>query len=400
MTFATLPLPAFPIGATLCSGIGSPEVADPSIDWRFAAEVADFPRAVLRARLGYRVPEDHRQGEPLLWGDMAEVAPDLMRGRGIPLPDVLVAGTPCQAFSLAGDRGGLADRRGNLTLRYVEICHELQDASPDGRFFTVWENVPGVLSSRDNAFGCLLGGIVGGGPVSHGRRGSWPVAGMVAGPRGRAAWRVLDAQFFGVAQRRRRVFLVASLGDGPDPAAVLFERAGGDRHLASSGKAAARDPARHAGGAAGECWPFASSGDRSLCLNAGGMGRCDLETETLIAARPVVAINARQDPNFYGEVAATLDADARTNAVSDGLFVRKLMASECHVLQGFPLDHCAIEFRGKPASEAVQCKALGNSIAVPVMRWILARARGVTPPLAAYDFNAAGAAAWGATCNS
>lgn len=164
MTFEDMPLPAFPVGATLCSGIAAPEVAAPWIDWRLASEIEPFPREVLRQRMGYALPADHTQGAPLLWGDMCEITPDLMRAHGLPLPDVLVAGTPCQAFSLAGSRGGLADARGNLTLKYVELCHAIQDASPKGRLFTVWENVPGVLSSRDNAFGCLLGGIVGGAP--------------------------------------------------------------------------------------------------------------------------------------------------------------------------------------------------------------------------------------------
>ncbi len=109
----------------------------------------------------------------------------------------------------------------------------------------------------------------------------------------------------------------------------------------------------------------------------------------------IVAINARQDPNFYGQVAGPLDCDAGTNAVSDGLFVRRLTPPECHVLQGFPLDHCAIDFKGRPAADGPQCKALGNSIAVPVMRWLLDRARGDAAALSAYDFEAARAAAWG-----
>lgn len=219
---------------------------------------------------------------------------------------------------------------------------------------------------------------------------------------------------------------MASLGPGPDPAAILFERESGIGHPAAGRGAAPEHPAADAGGAAGECWPYSTSGGVSFCLNAGGMGRCDLESETLIAApraevsgitgriahtltaegfdasedgtgrgSVVVAINARQDPNFYGQVAGPLDCDAGTNAVSNGLFVRKLMARECHVLQGFPLDHCAIEWRGKPAADGPQCKALGNSMAVPVMRWLLDRARGVAPDLSTFDFAAAKAAAWG-----
>ena len=131
--------------------------------------------------------------------------------------DVLAAGTPCQAFSVAGRRESLADSRGNLTLKFTEICDDI-----DPRVI-IWENVPGVLSTKDNAFGCLLGALVGE-PSAIVPDGKWTNAGLVVGPRRSAAWRVLDAQYFGVAQRRRRVFLVASpRTSGIDPAEILFE---------------------------------------------------------------------------------------------------------------------------------------------------------------------------------
>jgi DNA (cytosine-5)-methyltransferase 1 len=215
------------IGMTMCSGIGAPEVAAPWVDWRMASEIEPFPRAVLQERFGYKTPEDHNQGEPLLWGDMTEVTPELMRSRGVPLPDILVAGTPCQAFSIAGLRKGTEDERGNLTLKFVEICHAIVDARPDGKLAVLWENVPGVLSDKGNAFGCFLGGLVGADDAFQPPEGeSWPKSGMVSGPRSRIAWRVLDAQYFGVAQRRRRVFVVIDFGNCIDPAAVLFERQG------------------------------------------------------------------------------------------------------------------------------------------------------------------------------
>lgn len=369
--FRTISLPSAPVGATLCSGIGAPEVAAPEIDWRLASEIEAFPRAVLAARLGYRAPDDHNQGDPLLWGDMATLTPETWRAHGLPLPDVLVAGTPCQAFSLAGARGGLSDPRGNLTLSYVRICHDIADARPDGRLFTVWENVPGVLSSRDNAFGCLLGGIVGGPPLHTPDGKPWPRAGVVAGPRGRAAWRVLNAEHFGCAQRRKRVFLVASLGDGPDPAAILFERESGNGHPAPRRKAPSQVASADASGA-GNGGVVASSGAVSYCLNAGGMGRCDLETETLI-----VAVNALRDPVDYGPISGPLDTDGGSYAVRTGLGVRKLTPPECHILQGFPVGHCDLP----RAADGAQYKAMGNSMAVPVMRWILRRAMGLPAPL-------------------
>jgi len=212
------------IGLTLCSGIGAPEVAAPWVAWRFASEIDPFPREVLHQRHGYSLPEDHNQGDPLLWDDMTEVTPELLRNQGIPLPDLIVAGTPCQAFSIAGLRQGVKDDRGNLTLKFVEIVHAIQSVRPDGRLAVVWENVPGILSDKENAFGCFLGGLVGAmDALQPPGDGSWPGEGMVQGPRARAAWSVLDAQWFGVAQRRRRVFVVVDFGNCVDPAAVLLE---------------------------------------------------------------------------------------------------------------------------------------------------------------------------------
>ena len=93
---------------------------------------------------------------------MTEVTPDLLRAQGIPLPDVLITKTPCQDFSIAGLRAGTDGERGNLTLKFVEIVHAIVDARPDGKLAVIWENVPGILSDRGNAFGNFLGGLVGG----------------------------------------------------------------------------------------------------------------------------------------------------------------------------------------------------------------------------------------------
>jgi DNA (cytosine-5)-methyltransferase 1 len=139
--------------------------------------------------------------------------------------DWLIGGTPCQAFSFAGKRLSLADARGNLSLAFVALAHEL--ARSYGLRNVLWENVPGVLNTDDNAFGCFLGALVGtGAPIVRPGGGGWPDVGMVSGPRARAAWRILDAQYFGLAQRRERVFLVADFRNGADPVEVLFERQG------------------------------------------------------------------------------------------------------------------------------------------------------------------------------
>lgn len=212
------------IGATFCSGIGAPEVAAPWVDWRLASEIETFPREVLESRLGYRDARNNKTG-PRLWGDFTALRPRHFQRLDIPLPNIVVAGTPCQSFSIAGLRNGLDDNRGNLTLQFVRNIHAIQSARPDGELIVLWENVPGVLSDKGNAFGTFLAGMVGAvDAIPSPDGGSWPREGMVEGPRARAAWAILDAQWFGVAQRRRRVFVVFDFGGAVDPAAVLFER--------------------------------------------------------------------------------------------------------------------------------------------------------------------------------
>lgn len=197
--------------ASMFSGIGGAELALPEAEWLWCAEIEKFPSAVLATRFGH----------PNL-GDIT--APDFIdRARAFGPLDLLCGGPPCQAFSVAGLRKGMKDPRGQLSLRFIEIAHEL--ASTNGLRNLLVENVPGWLSHEDNAFGCFLGGLVGADDaLPNPLGGSWPRQGMVAGPRARAAWRVLDAQYAGLAQRRQRVFLVADFGNGADPAAILFER--------------------------------------------------------------------------------------------------------------------------------------------------------------------------------
>ncbi len=204
-------------GATCFSGIGAPEIAMPHIDWIWHSEIEPFPCAVMAARH----PNNRNLGDIL--------APDFIdRAKALGPLDIMVGGPPCQAFSIAGLRQSLADPRGNLSLRWVQVLHAIRPS------IAVTENVPGWLSTADNAFGCFLAGIVGAdAPLNSPlERGRWPNHGMVSGPLARAAWRVLDAQYvrtrsfpWAVPQRRRRVFVVISFGtSGLDPAAVLFDR--------------------------------------------------------------------------------------------------------------------------------------------------------------------------------
>ena len=205
---------------SVCSGIEAASLAwQPlGLEAVWFAEIEPFPSAVLAHRYP-RVPN---------LGDMTAIACQVRAGT-VPTPDILVGGTPCQSFSVAGSRRGLDDPRGALSLAYVELANAIdqtrqQDRRPAATL--VWENVPGVLNDRSNAFGHFLGALAGESRALQPPGDRWAHAGCVSGPRRRIAWRVLDAQYFGVAQRRKRVFLVASGGDDLDPAEVLFERAG------------------------------------------------------------------------------------------------------------------------------------------------------------------------------
>jgi DNA (cytosine-5)-methyltransferase 1 len=155
-------------------------------------------------------------------------------------PDLFCGGTPCQAFSVAGLRNSLDDARGNLSLTFCEIANAIDNRRSvrgESPSIVFWENVPGVLNTKDNAFGCFLGALAGEDEALIAPGGRWTNAGFIDGPQRAVAWRVLDAQYFGVAQRRRRVFVVASARDDFNPAEVLFEFEGVRRDTAPSRQA-------------------------------------------------------------------------------------------------------------------------------------------------------------------
>ncbi|ELW4723643.1 Dam family site-specific DNA-(adenine-N6)-methyltransferase [Salmonella enterica] len=446
---------------SVCSGIEAASVAWEPLDWQPAwfAEIEAFPSAVLAT---------HWPDVTNL-GDMTGIAAAVHAG-DVEAPDVLVGGTPCQAFSIAGLRNGLADKRGQLSLSYVELANAIDDKRRERgeeEAIIVWENVPGVLSSKDNAFGCFIGALAGESCELQPAGGKWPNAGCVYGPSRIVAWRVLDAQFFGVAQRRRRVFVVASARKGFDPAEVLFELDSVRRDSAprrETQKAVAALTARGVGtcGAddnqaqAGHLIAFGGGNtaghiDVATACTAHGI-RLDFDTETF-------AVHGTQDPDTNCELAHTLgrnngqenaciafsykdngadatsdlsptiragnhdkshansgqppaiafafkagqgakaggigyaeeqsptltSASSGTNlapAVMHGVAVRRLTPIECERLQGFPDNHTLIGWRGKDAPECPdgpRYKAIGNSMAVPVMRWIGERIAAALP---------------------
>jgi DNA (cytosine-5)-methyltransferase 1 len=338
---------------SVCSGVEAATVAWHDLGWEpaFFSEIEAFPRAVL----------EHHYPDVPVHGDFTTI-----KEKEYGSIDLLVGGTPCQSFSIAGLRGGMDDERGNLALEFVRLA---QRERPQ---WLVWENVPGVLSSNGGRdFGSLLGALA---HIGYG-----------------FAYRVLDAQFFGVAQRRRRVFLVGYLGDWRPPAAVLFERESLSGNPAPS-REAKKEAARGAGGCAeagmskgprgteavesSHILPVLASGQANACL-------ADNVSPTLNCNRDGAPIVGYVDSENNGltpdKPMGTLLAGSPTGggsplpAVISDMQVRRLTPRECERLQGFPDDYTQIPYRNKAAEDCPKgprYKAMGNSMAVPVMSWI------------------------------
>lgn len=440
---------------SVCSGIEAASVSVNEKNWKplWFAEIEEFPSAVLEHRFSH-IPN---------YGDMTQL-PEQINYETIPAPDVLVGGTPCQAFSVAGLRDGLNDPRGELTIKFVQLADAIDTVrvkNNEDECVVWWENVPGVLSSKDNAFGCFLGALAGEDSELQPAGKKWGNAGCVYGPKRAIAWRVLDAQYFGLAQRRNRVFLVASARDGFDPAKILFEFDSVRRDSAPSrkkGQEVAVDASTSSGAASpvvgalcardfkGVGNQYVAEGKLiienayqqvSHCLNAGGMGRQDYETESFIvrseqdsyvygipgnwigrkpenggnAVEPMrdispcltvtdrhgvaaysfdsLASNSMKSANPHSgcrlvDLSKTIDTTVPCPSKNQGgigllhtnMRVRRLTPIECERLQGFPDQWTSIPWKGKDSADCPdghRYKALGNSMAVNVMRWIAGR---------------------------
>lgn len=420
---------------SVCSGVEAASLAWEPLGLRplWFAEIEPFPAAVL-AHHWPTVPNR---------GDMTALVAQILTGE-IEAPDILVGGTPCQAFSVAGLRGSLDDERGNLTLvlvRLLDAIDFIRQRRGEPPCILVWENVPGVLSTKDNAFGCFLGGLAGEDIPLEPAGKRWTNAGAVYGYGRRIAWRIFDAQYFGVPQRRRRVFLVASAG-GIDPAEILFERKSVCGHSEPGGEARESIAAVVGGGSHWDCGSnphptlsqsvsggiigysnqeiFSQRGGGLVPHRMRGFGdyvadgaASTVKSRDCKDATDLIVVHGRQDP-CASDRAFALDCQPSGNtnvvcinanvidkspqgrsgcegigisengicytllagdahAVLCGLQVRRLTPLECERLQGMPDNHTRIPWRGKPAEkcpDGPRYKAVGNSMAVPVMRWI------------------------------
>jgi DNA (cytosine-5)-methyltransferase 1 len=404
---------------SVCSGIEAASVAWSPLGWQsaFFSEIEAFPSAVL----SHRHPDTPNLGDMTKFKEWPDAA-----------IDVLVGGTPCQSFSVAGLRKGLDDPRGNLMLTYLAIADRYRPR------WLVWENVPGVLSSNAGRdFAAFLFGL---GECGYG-----------------FAYRVLDAQYFGLAQRRKRVFVVASARGWQSAAAVLFERASLSGHPAPRRESRQKTAptiagCANGGGSNGPGRDVDSVESLQVIAMAHGQGGAEIASErsptlTCNHEAPIV-FHPTQEPINSTDVCHALNANANANATAavlafdttqvtskgnvsnpkpgdpchplaagahapaiavsfaiqagalrtnphsgpDGAGVqadhaytlearaevqatqvRRLTPRECERLQGFPDGYTAIPWRKKTADQCPdgpRYKALGNSMAVPVMRWI------------------------------
>ena len=360
---------------SVCSGIEAATVAWHHMGWTPVAfsDIEPFPSAVLA---------HHYPHVPNL-GDMTK-----FEEWNLEPIDLLVGGTPCQSFSVAGLRKGLADPRGNLMLTFLAIAQRHRPR------WIVWENVPGVLSSNGGKdFGTFLGAL---GELGYG-----------------FAYRVLDAQWFGVAQRRRRVFVVGYFGDWQRAAKVLFESESVRRDTPPSREA-------REGATAGTTRCFAGSRQSDVAatlettahdyIRADGFNmvaqpicfgsqmsepQTDVDLMQTLNAKNPMAV-AQPIPYDFFQITAPVNRQsrspgdpchtlARDNAAhatilqpaQTAMQVRRLTPVECERLQGFPDGYTNIPWRNKPeAPDGLRYKALGNSMAVPCMRWIGERING------------------------
>ncbi len=372
---------------SVCSGIEAASVAWKGLGWEAVgfSEIEPFPCAVLQQRF----PKVKN------YGDMTKYKEWKIHGA----VDVLVGGTPCQSFSVAGLRQGLADPRGNLMLTFGAMASHFKAR------WIVWENVPGVLSSNGGRdFGSFLG--------------------MLAEFGYGFAYRVLDAQFFGVPQRRRRVFVVGHLGSWEYPAKVLF-----DAESLSGNPPPRRTKRQEASAYAegsfgtyreGEVGTLRASGGgsetlistdckagKAVCFTQNQRDEVRLMGGDGEVAGSVCAMQATKQQNLIayenhpqdgrvkesGDVSPTITSRAGTGGnnlpIIASTVVRRLTPRECERLQGFPDDWTKIPWRGKDKEDCPDShryKACGNSMAVPVMKWIGERIQKMEDEINGYLF--------------
>lgn len=314
---------------SICSGIEAASVAWKPLGFKFKwfSEIADFPSKVLKEKYP-RTPN---------LGNMVDI-PNKLRNKEIEAPDIICGGTPCQAFSYAGWKNGLDDNRGNLTLKFVDIIEandEIRENLGLSKTIVFWENVEGVLTDKTNAFGCFISSLAGL-PTVMKNNGRWPMAGMLRGPKRNVAWRVLDAKYFGLPQQRRRLYVMAG-GKDFQPENIIFEK-----HMRKTLPEFPKYP---------------------LIFKKNGHN---------------FEIFREYTDCLYSSYGTKWNGNAAAN--NGSLFIvqdnrlRRLSPLECERLMGFPDNYTKI----KSARRTNRYQAVGNSWAVPVIKWMGKRLKNST----------------------
>lgn len=340
----------------------------------WSSEIEKFPLAVTRKRF----PDTKQLGDVTKITDVEPV-------------DIVCAGSPCQDLSIAGKREGLAGERSGLFINAINIVRQMR-MSTGGRQlrFFIWENVPGAFTSgseRGADFRAVLESIAET-DIPMPKDGRWAAAGMVQCPKCEIAWRVLDAQFWGVPQRRKRIFLVADFATADRRAAeVLFVEPCVPRDSAESERAReeiAGGTGKSIGSAGETLTPWDVQSNRIQSVNGkaaalyGGAGQgthsypcvaCYDMTHADEVMRPVTGdksncLNSRMGTGG-NQVPVIHDEEKYT--------VRRLTPIECERLQGLPDGYTDVPLNRKPASDANRYKALGNGMAQPCADYVIQR---------------------------
>lgn len=366
---------------SLFSGIEAATQAWKPLGWEVVAfsEIEPFPCAVL---------DHHYPNTPNL-GDITKITESQIKKLG--KIDIIVFGSPCQDLSVAGKRKGLDGERSGLFRSAITVIGWARKHC--GARLVLWENVPGALSSNRGADFAEVIRLLSGAKVEHGK---WQTSGVAIGKKGLAEWRVLDAKYFGVPQRRRRIFLITDFGNWTNRQPILFEHKGVSGDIKARYKQR-KETAPLAGtltaNGGGTTRPARNANELDFCVpyREGGFGQfVEGEVGTLKASRGVLgggsetfsiagniinrSDNAGGNGNgFDGSGESYTQTTTDIHAVSTGGVVRRLTPKECERLQGFKDGYTKIPYRNKSQEECPDTpryKALGNSMAVPVMRWI------------------------------
>jgi len=328
---------------SVCSGIEASQLAFNSFGFEqlWSSEIADFPSKVL---------EYHYPLIPNI-GDMLKL-PKLILEEKIDAPDLLCGGTPCQAFSLAGWQNGLSDERGQLTMTFIDIANaidKVREKKNKARSIVLWENVEGALNDRTNAFGNFIAGLAGFDEELKVKK--WSKSGFLEGKIRNVAWRVLDAKYFGLPQQRKRLFVLA--GDKKfRPDEVLFEIDNKDisKIIKENKKAIKKN----------EVNLFSLIEEKIS----------DKSEKVFQKKGSTFEVFREYTDCLYSAYATKWNGNAAAYNgslyISQNDRIRRLIPIECERLMGFPDNYTLI----KGSSDTNRYHAVGNSWAVPVVKWI------------------------------